>query len=109
MTQKDTLPLDKLTSDDFRPHLNQKFLVHYGQAETLEVELIEVAELRQPHQEPVAGKRIPFSLIWRSSSRTQYLPQHTFTVTHETMGSLMLFIVPLGSDSVGMRYQAILA
>ena len=109
MTQKNIPPMDKLASGDFRPYLNQKFLIHYGKGETLDVELIEVADLNDHPQEPIPGKRIPFSLIWRSANRTQYLPQHTFTITHEEMGSLAIFIVPLGADSVGMRYQAIFA
>lgn len=99
--------MEKLTSGDFRPYLNQKFHIHYGQGETLEVELIEVTDLRETRQNLPAGVRTPFSLIWRSSNPTQYLPQHTFQITHETMGTLEIFIVPIGPDSVGMRYQAI--
>ncbi|MFN8531778.1 MAG: hypothetical protein U0670_24495 [Anaerolineae bacterium] len=96
-----------LTSGDFRPYLNQKFHIHYGQGEMLEVELIEVTDLRENPQNGDADKRTPFSLVWRSAVTTQYLPQHIFTISHDQLGSHEIFIVPIGPDSVGMRYQAI--
>jgi hypothetical protein len=95
--------LDKLTSADFSAHLNQKFHIRYQPETTLEVELIEVTKLGP---EDIPGRR-PFSLIFRSSQRNSYLPQHVYTLEHNQMEKMELFLVPIGPDEVGMRYQAI--
>ncbi len=95
--------LDKLTSADFAAHLNQKFHIRYQPETTLEVELIEVTQLGT---EDMPGRR-PFSLIFRSSQRNSYLPQHVYIIEHNQMEKMELFLVPIGPDEVGMRYEAI--
>ena len=95
--------LDKLTSADFSAHLNQKFRVRYQPEAALEVELIEVVKLGP---EDMPGRR-PFSIIFRSLERNRYLPQHIYTVEHDQMEKMELFLVPLGPDETGMRYEAV--
>jgi len=95
--------LDKLTSADFSAHLNQKFHIRYQPETTLEVELIEVTKLGA---EDMPGRR-PFSLTFRSSQRNSYLPQHVYTLEHNQLEKMELFLVPLGPDEVGMRYEAV--
>jgi hypothetical protein len=95
--------LNKLTSADFSAHLNQKFHIRYQPETTLEVELIEVTKLGA---EDTPGRQ-PFSLVFRSSQRNSYLPQHVYTVEHNQLEKMELFLVPIGPDAVGMRYEAI--
>ena len=103
--------LDKLTSVDFMPALQHTFQLYVGpwgvphdpavHGAPRSVELIEVSSL-------VAGavNARPFSIIFREAGRA-YLPQRTYTLEHAALGRLDLFLVPIGPDAVGMRYQAI--
>jgi hypothetical protein len=65
--------------------------------------LIEVSELGGPAFE----KRSPFSIVLRTQQQDQYLIQAIYRVEHAAMGSLDLFLVPLGPDKNGMRYEAV--
>jgi len=97
--------LDKLTSDDFRPYLNQTFTIHLEPPPGLEVELVEVTDLGEP--QPPPGLRRPFSLVFRSHDPATYLPQGIRRFEHPTMGMLDMFMTPIGPDQVGMRYEII--
>ena len=48
----------------------------------------------------------PFTLLFRVPDGP-LLPQRTYPFEHENLGHFELFIVPVGSDDVGMRYEAI--
>ena len=47
-----------------------------------------------------------FSLIFRAAM-TPVFPQRTYRLEHETLGPMDLFLVPIGPDETGMRYQAV--
>jgi hypothetical protein len=57
---------------------------------------------------PEGQERRQFSLVFRGPA-TQVLPQRTYGITHEELGELELFLVPLGPDAEGMRYEAAFA
>jgi hypothetical protein len=52
------------------------------------------------------GRR-PFSLEFTNQRKDAYLPQQIYTLEHITLGVLDLFIVPLGPDGIGMRYEVV--
>lgn len=107
--------LDQLTSADFLPYVRQVFDLDRGpngqaaaqttESAPLELKLIEVAELGG-----TAGPsaRRPFSLLFQQAQNV-YLPQQIYRIGHPVLGWLDLFLVPLGPDEGGMRYQAIFA
>ncbi len=103
--------LNKLTSADFFPHLNQAFKIHYHSTKILdaqlilEVELIEVAD----YAERLAGpsKRPPFSILFRGPKDIN-LPQGTYQVDHDKMGTVELFLVPIMPDENGSLYESVL-
>ena len=109
--------LDKLTSADFAAHLHTTFqlslrpwdqthdVAAHGAA--LPLELIEVADLGADSA-VAATQRRPFSLTFRHPD-ISYLPQRIYTLEHVALGRLDLFLVPIGPDQSGMRYQAIFA
>ena len=72
-------------------------------ANPVAVELIEVTSLAR-NAAPAPDR--PFSLIFRGL-RTPVLPQRMYLVEHERLGGHLLFLVPIGPDEHGMRYQAI--
>jgi hypothetical protein len=89
--------LEKLTVDDFRPLLNDRFRIAPDGAEAFEVELVEVTELsREP------GGRAPFSLVFRGGPNPP-VEQAVYHVAHDELGELEIFLVPIAVD----RYQAI--
>ena len=99
--------LDKLTSGDFTPYLNQTFHIHVASTESLDAELIEVSELgAAPEADSQPAGRRAFSLVFRGSP-DPILAQAIYRVAHSEMGSVDLFLVPIGSDTRGMRYEAV--
>ena len=95
--------LEKITQEQFEQWLQQPFHIHYdAEQPPLQAELIEVSPL-PAHGD--AGRR-PFAVILRHAG-DRYLPQRIYTVEHAQMGRLDLFLVPIGPDSNGMRYEVI--
>jgi hypothetical protein len=52
--------------------------------------------------------RVPFSLVFHATGG-EHLPQQIFTLTHAELGELALFLVPLGPDTAGMAYEAVIS
>jgi hypothetical protein len=100
--------LDRLKITDYTAHLKEQFLIHVESSEPLEVELVDVTELgSEGSYDPESSKRRPFSVVFRASEDI-YLPQQIYRVEHEKMGTLDLFLVPIGPDKEGgMRYEAV--
>ena len=104
--------LDKLTIDDFQARAGETFKATPQDGETLELELrraepspyieVESAEAAE------ARGRAPFSVEFHSPL-PHHVPQQTFTLEHGDMGTFELFLVPLGPDADGQRYEAVFA
>jgi hypothetical protein len=95
----------ELTRALFADHLESKFRLDYGSSEPMEVELTQVAAL-DPRNAPKPANREPFSLIFRGP-RTFCVPQRIYKLDHEKLGTLEIFLVPIGPDEKGMRYEAV--
>ncbi|HEY3343857.1 MAG TPA: hypothetical protein VGJ97_02950 [Anaerolineaceae bacterium] len=96
--------LDKLTAADFTPYLNQFFKIHLESAETYALELISVQEQGNAYR---PGGRRPFSLTFSNPRKDSFLAQGTYRLEHGQIGALDIFLVPLGPNQSGMRYEAI--
>ncbi len=93
---------DDMTRDDFAPHLNTTFrLLQEQTAEPLELELIDITGGRTHGQDSSS-----FSLYFRGGPHFR-LSQHTFTLEHDALGALDLFLVPIAQDADGFRYEAV--
>ncbi len=98
MTETVTL----LTIDRFAPLTNDSFSIDYNREKPpLVVELVEVNPVDTGEE---GQERRPFSLILQSDT-TDYLEQATYRFTHATLGTLDLFLVPIGSNKTGMQYE----
>jgi len=97
--------LQDLTAEQFQAHLGTRFRVAPGAPHGIEVELYEVA-LHEAHNGP---RRQPFSLRFRDprGPRTPPLPQQIFGLEHAALGTMEIFLVPIGPDAQGMRYEAV--
>jgi hypothetical protein len=95
-----------LQSADFKSQLNQIFSIRLDLdgATTIDLQLVGVKELGAATG---TGTRAPFSLHFLGPVSQQYLQQHTYQMVNETLGTLDIFIVPLGAEAGRMRYEAI--
>jgi hypothetical protein len=100
--------LESLTAAAFAENLATVFRLQTG-GEPLPLELVEV-ERASYAEDPAAvgpsGRREPFTLLFRGP-RSPYARQATHRLEHDRMGTLEIFLVPLGPDAAGMRYQAV--
>lgn len=89
----------------FLPYLHQDFFIDLSDGHRVTLELVQVQDLGTQNTLP---GREAFSLLFVDhENRDQYLPQRVYPLKHETLGEHELFIVPLGPDKDGMRYQII--
>ncbi|MFL6335778.1 MAG: DUF6916 family protein [Pyrinomonadaceae bacterium] len=92
------------TEEDFRRHLGTKFGVRVETPRPLELELDEVKSYNPKGSE--AGGMERFSLHFYGPGDIM-LQQNTFTLDHPEMGELILFMVPVGRDDRGFRYEVV--
>ncbi len=96
------MELHELTAMDFRRHVGDEFRIQYGGEQPLPIRLSAVAE--SPHR--AANLREPFSLLFHGP-KDGWLRQGMYTFEHDAMGRMDIFLVPLGADAEGMRYEVI--
>jgi hypothetical protein len=95
-------PLVAFTVATFTPRVGEEFRVHHGEDQTMPTRLVEAT---------AAGPgvhRDQFSLVFRGPP-DMVLPQQIYRIDHDEMGSFELFLVPIGPDADGMRYEAVFA
>jgi len=97
-------PLDTLDQADFAAHLGTRFRLRMADGAELELVLLEAS--LHPHLPPQPGRRRGFSLVFRSPS-PGHLPQGIYRLGHEAMGTMDLFLVPIGPREGGMCYEAV--
>ena len=95
--------LGELKIGDFSERVGDVFRVVEPAAE-LELTLIEATDLSR--EDAPGPRRRPFSLIFRGPLRP-LLVQRIWPLEHAALGRLEMFIVPIGPDEKGMRYEAV--
>lgn len=93
--------LERLSLDDFTPLVSQRFHVTVPGG-VLDLTLVEAS----PAGAAAAGRRAPFSLVFRGAA-TPVLPQAIYPFDHPSLGTIEMFIVPIGPDAGGMTYEAV--
>ena len=91
-----------LTVETFAELVGDRFALRVGPDATLDLELIEANPLGA---RPGRG-RAPFSVLFRGPL-APVMPQRIYPLAHQTLGSLELFIVPIGPRDGSMVYEAI--
>ena len=99
------VPLAELCYATFASLLHSRFRVHGGPSAVVEVELVEATAHSSGSETPQAQVGT-FSLIF-TGPRPPFLPQRTYLFEHERIGAFDLFIVPIGEDQNGFRYEAV--
>lgn len=88
------------TADDFSPRRNEAFRLHAAAGEVV----LTLSEVRRLGQAVRAGGA--FSLLFVAKGAPA-LPQAIYQVSHPALGTLHLFIVPIGPLSGGAGYEAV--
>ena len=97
------------TYDEFADRVGEEFRVRVPDEHSLTLVLSEVeAGTQAGAAHPDGTTPQQFSLIFRGPSAPQ-LSQGTWVLDHDEIGELALFLVPLGPDAEGPRYEAAFA
>jgi hypothetical protein len=89
--------------DRFTPLLGEAFEIGDDHG-AISAVLIEATDLREVQGAGRLSRQ--FSLVWRGPRDTR-LDQRIYAVRHSALGTLELFLVCLGPDAEGMRYEAV--
>lgn len=89
-----------VTADDFEPRLDDEFRLRLPAGE-LALRLTEVRRLGQAHRDGGA-----FAITFAATG-APVLPQATYPISHPALGTLEMFIVPIGPVKGGMGYEAV--
>jgi hypothetical protein len=92
--------LDALTAADFEPHRGAGFGLAAAGGE-IALRLVEVNRAG-----PALRAGGAFSLLFVSDPGP-FLPQATYPISHPALGTLELFLVPLGRKHGGNGYEAV--
>ncbi len=96
------------TLEDFAAHLEEPFAIDletdFPGLEPLVLTLIK-AEPIDTGQDP-GERRVPFALVFRGPGEPA-LAQRVYALDNATMGRVDIFLVPIGRDEEGMRYEAV--
>ena len=100
--------LASLSYAHFAPRLHQQFLIRPESGASIKAELISVTNLGpRPTAKKGAARQSGFSIILRGPQSDTYLPQRIYSVEHGHLGKHKIFLVPIGPDEHGMRYEAV--
>jgi hypothetical protein len=94
------IDLATVTRDAFE--VGSTFTIQVSADSSLSLELIAIESL------PTApnARRQSFLLRFRTSERAR-IPQRIYGLDHPALGRMDVFLVPVGPDQVGMRYDAV--
>ena len=91
--------IEQLTHERFVPLMHTYFQVLRQDGE-IPLQLVEVSEVQS------SGGSETFSVVFRGPSAAP-LPQATYQFRQDNASALDLFIVPIGVDKDGVRYEAV--
>lgn len=100
---------DGLTKETFSRHLGKRFRIQVEPGREVEMELTEATTLgagEGPKNRPESFRPEPFSIVFRGP-KDSLLPQRIYRVSHPEMGEHDIFLVPIGADEEGLRYEAV--
>jgi hypothetical protein len=89
----------------FAARLGQGFRIRFQDGSFLDLELAEVQDLGT--RTTAEGPLSTYSLRFRTPGEKRFAPQGTYRVEHGELEAIEIFLVPLGPDAEGMRYEAI--
>lgn len=95
---------ERLTEANFTKHLNTVFRVKVSAPRPVELKLVEVKGYASGVNDPKGMER--FSLFFNGPGDLQ-LPQRTYELEHDQLGSVDIFLVTVGRHEQGFVYEAV--
>lgn len=90
---------EKTGYEEFVEAVNTKFRLTENEHE-FEIELVEATA-------PVINANQKMFSLFFTSPKEYFLPQKTYELTHEKLGDVTLFLVPIGETETEFRYEAV--
>jgi len=94
----------KQTEAEFTKHLNTQFRLLAEAPRPIDLTLVSVTPRKIEAQEQADMER--FSAIFMGPPDI-FIPQQTYRVSHPEMGEFDIFLVALGQDPEGFKYEAV--
>ena len=91
---------DNFNIEMFAEQVDSKFIMHYGNGQEVELRLLSATDIGS------SGRQVQFSIIFQGPANAPRF-QSIFKIEHEKLGKLDLFLVPIGRNSVGIKYEAV--
>lgn len=91
--------LETLTKASFDDHMNTLFTIIDESAGPVELELVEA-------EENITEKLYSFSILFVGPADMPLI-QKIYKIEHDRMGTLDLFLVPVGQTGAGLEYEAV--
>jgi hypothetical protein len=95
---------DLQTEAEFTRNVNTKFRLLVEAPLPIDLTLISVTPRKNESHEQAGMER--FSVIFRGPLEI-FLPQQTYRVSHPDMGDFDIFLVALGQEPDGFKYEAV--
>ena len=95
---------ERLTEANFTKHLDTVFQVKIAASRPVELKLVEVKGYATGSNEPGGMER--FSLFFNGPVDL-HLPQRTYALEHEQLGSLDIFLVTVARNEQAFVYEAV--
>ena len=95
-----------LTEEEFSKHVNTTFRLNVDGHSPIDLDLVEVKGY--PHKDkPGEEKGMERFSVYFYGPGDIYIPQATYKLTHDAMGEMALFLVPLAHNERGFLYEAV--
>ena len=94
---------EKLTCEDFEPHLGTGFTILDEDVPPTTLTLTEAKPLNS--MQKIERDREPFALLFEGPA--PLVEQRTYAFRHDVMGDRHIFIVPIAKIEDGFQYEAI--
>ena len=95
--------LESFTVEMFAGRIGERFTIAADDG-ALEAQLVETTPLEESARPP--DTRTPFSLVFLGPL-DPVLPQAIYRFEHDELGAFEIFVVPIGRDETGVRYEAV--
>jgi len=95
--------MSELVFEDFEAHVGANFTLDEEPFPPLQL-VLETAKLLPQRDSPAS--RPAFTLLFRCAD-PRILPQQIYRIAHQEMGSVSLFLVPVGQDEAGVKYESL--
>jgi hypothetical protein len=97
--------MSKLISEaEFAANLNSVFRINADLPEPFELKLVEVNHKNVDPTEEAGMERFSIILV---GPNDRFIDQQMYPLKHDVLGEVDLFLVPIGRETDGFRYEAV--